>query len=66
MEWKAAELKKLKNNDVGTKTNESGSRKRLRIVAHLGDRDDDVDAAALAGVPGLKVRENKWFVRAGQ
>lgn len=47
MEWKAAELTKLKSE--------------FTVVAHFGDRDDDVNAAKRAKIWGIRVEENKWL-----
>lgn len=49
LQWKAYEIGKLT--------------KRFGKVAHLGDRDDDVDAAKDAGARPIKVAVNLWLTR---
>ncbi|CAD7927260.1 unnamed protein product [Amoebophrya sp. A120] len=38
-------------------------KQRHKIVAHIGDRDDDTDAAAQAGVRGIFVYPDLWLTR---
>ncbi len=49
LEWKAVEIRKLCQ--------------KYGQVTHIGDREDDVEAAKQAGARPIKVEANKWLTR---
>ena len=70
MQWKADNLVsfkdtiKLRGKRLDSVYVNSVQQKRIRctLVGHVGDREDDVEAARRAGVRPIKVVENRWLV----
>eukprot|EP00392_Amoebophrya_sp_AT5.2_P011449 g11526.t1 len=58
MLWKRDVLSELRQKGG------SGPREqRQRLIAHVGDRDDDTEAAARAGVRGIFVHPDRWLTK---